>query len=320
MQGDTLMRVLVAGATGAIGRPLLSRLLTSGHHVIGTTRMPQKVPQLRADGAEPIVVDVLDAAAVLSAVMSAKPDVVVHQVTALSGMVNFRRFEAGLAPTNRLRTEGIDNLLRAARAGNATHFVAQSFTGWPNTRQGGRVKVETDPVDPTPPASMRSTLNAIRYLERAVLTRPNLTGTVLRYGAFYGPGTGLAADGDIVRLIRRRMFPIFGDGAGVWSFVHVNDAAEATAMAIEQGRPGLYNIVDDEPAEVSVWLPELARALGAKHPYRLPAWLGRLVMGEAGMSLMTRVRGSSNAKAKNELGWRPNYPSWREGFRRGLAS
>jgi len=195
----------------------------------------------------------------------------------------------------------------------------QSYAGWPNNREGGRIKTEDDPLDPTPPQTMRLTLDAIRHLE-TVSGVSDMTGVVLRYGSFYGPGTSVALDGSVVSMVRQRKLPIFGNGKGVWSFLHIDDAATATRLAIERGPAGIYNIADDEPAEVAVWLPELARAVGAPPPYRLPAWLGRLLIGESGMSIMTMVRGSSNVKAKRVLGWQPRFATWRDGFRQGLAA
>jgi nucleoside-diphosphate-sugar epimerase len=225
-----------------------------------------------------------------------------------------------MAGSNRLRTEGTDHLLEAARAAGARRFVAQSFTGWPNAREGGRIKTEEDPLDASPAPSTVQTLEAIRRLEHTVQSATDLVGVVLRYGAFYGPGTGIDTGGELVEAVRKRRFPIVGPGSGIWSFIHVADVAEATRLAIEGGPAGLYNIVDDDPAAVSVWLPELARAIGAKPPRHVPAWVGRLVLGEAGVRMMTEQRGSSNAKAKQLLAWQPAWWSWRDGFRRGLSA
>jgi nucleoside-diphosphate-sugar epimerase len=307
------MRVLVAGATGAVGRQLVPQLVTAGHQVIGTTRSAAKLDWLRAAGAEPVVLDGLDAEAVSSAVASAGPEVIVHEMTAIPAEMSFRRFGQTFAATNELRTRGLDLLLAAAAAHGVRRFIAQSYAGWPSIRAGGPVKTEDDPLDPEPPPSMRATLDAIRYLERAVTTAP-LEGLVLRYGSLYGPGASEA----FTRLLRRRQVPVIGNGAGVWSFVHVTDAAAATVAALTDGAPGLYNIVDDEPAPVAEWLPRLAQAAGAKPPWHVPAWIGRLAAGEAGISVMTRVRGSSNAKARRELGWQPAWPTWRDGFAFGL--
>jgi nucleoside-diphosphate-sugar epimerase len=314
------MKIFVAGGTGAVGRQLVPLLAQRGHQVFATTRTPRKAEGLRAAGAEPIVVDGLDAEGLRQAVLSARPDVVVHQMTALSGMKSLRNVDKTLALTNRLRTDGTDYLLAAARAAGARRFVAQSFTGWPNSREGGRVKTEEDPLDTQPARHTEYTLAALRNLESTVVASTDPVGVVLRYGAFYGPGTGIEPGGELVEAVRKRQLPIVGGGTGVWSFVHVADVAEATRIAIEGGPAGLYNIVDDDPAEVSVWLPELARVVGAKPPHRVPAWVGRLVIGEAGVRMMTEQRGSSNAKAKRLLGWQPRWASWRNGFRQELSS
>jgi len=309
------MKVFVAGAAGAIGRQMLPQLAAQGHQVTATTRTPGKAAILRELGAEPVVVDGLDAVAVGEAVARAEPEVVIHQMTSLAGSFNLRNFDKMFAVTNQLRTQGTDHLLAAAAAAGVRRFVAQSFTGWNNIRDGGPVKTEDDPLDPSPPAMQRESLAAIRHLERVVLAASPVQGIVLRYGSFYGPG----ASDDFVDLIRKRRVPVIGDGAGVWSFLHIRDAAAAAVAALEHGAPGVYNVVDDEPASVAQWLPYVARAVGAKAPRRVPVWLGRLAAGEVGVSMMTQIRGSSNAKAKRELGWRPVWPSWREGFSRGLA-
>jgi len=314
------MKIFLAGATGAVGKRLLPLLVSGRHQVAASTRTRNKMDSLRAAGAHPVVLDALDRDAVMKAIIAVRPEVVVHQMTALASIRSLKNFDEQFALTNRLRTEGTEYLLAAARAVGAHRFIAQSYTGWPNIREGGRVKTEDDPLDPNPPQAMRKTFDAIRQLETMVSGASGITGIILRYGSFYGPGTSVALNGEIVGLVRQRKFPIFGDGAGVWSFTHIDDAANATRLAIERGPSGIYNIVDDEPAEVSVWLPELARAVGAKPPYHLPAWLGRLVIGDAGTSMMTAVRGSSNAKAKRVLGWQPMYATWRDGFRGGLAS
>lgn len=309
------MRIFLAGAGGVIGRQLVPLLTAQGHQVTAATRSPGKTRMLQALGADPAVVDGLDAAAVGTAVARAEPEVVIHQMTALAGALRPRRFDQTFAVTNRLRTEGTDNLLAAAAAAGVRRFLAQSFTGWPNIREGGPVKTEADPLDPVPPASQRQTLAAIRHLEQAVAAAP-MGGIVLRYGSLYGPG----ASDELVRMVRRGRLPIIGSGAGVWSFVHVSDAASATVAALSRGAPGRYNITDDEPAKVADWLPLLARAAGARPPRRVPAWLGQLAAGTAGVSMMTAIRGSSNAKAKRDLGWQPAWPSWRQGFQDGLAA
>ena len=313
------MRVFVAGATGAIGRRLVPLLAAHGHEVIGLTRSAAKSEALRAAGAEPVIADALDEAAIVAAVAAHEPDVVVHQLTDLTAFGGVRRFERAFATTNRLRTQGTDHLLAAARAAGARRFVAQSFGGWTNPRTGGPVKTEEDGLDPDPFPAQRTTLAAIEHLERVVTGARDLDGLALRYGGFYGPGTSLGAGGEHLELIRRRRFPLVGSGAGVWSFVHIDDAASATLAAIEHGPPGVYNIVDDDPARVSEWLPELAAALGAPPPRQVPAWVGRLAAGAHGLAMMTEARGASNAKARRELGWQPGWPSWREGFRAGLA-
>jgi len=313
------MRIFVAGATGALGRRLVPLLVANGHQVTGMTRTPGKAAGLRAAGADPVVADALDRDAVGRVVAAARPEVVVHQLTDLAGITNFRRLDEGFAGTNRLRTEGTDHLVAAARAAGARRLVAQSFAGWPFARVGGPVKTEDDALDPDPPAELRRTLDAIRHLESAVLGAEGLEGIVLRYGGFYGPGTSASEGGAMVDDLRRRRFSMVGAGTGVWSFVHIDDAATATVAAVERGAPGVYQIVDDDPAPVSAWLPVLAAATGAPPPRRVPAWLARQLGGEHGVVLMTQARGASNAKAKRDLAWRPAYPTWRQGFRTGLG-
>jgi len=314
------MKVFVAGATGAIGRQLVPMLVQRGHEVVGMTRTDSKRELLQGMGARPVVADALDPEAVGRAVGGAEPEVIVHQLTAIPSSLNPRRLERDFAGTNRLRTEGTDHLLSAARGTGVRRFVAQSFASY-FVRTGSAVKSEDDAFDPDPPAAIRTTLEAIRYLEDAVTGADWVEGVVLRYGAFYGPGTSFAVrpPGELVGLIRKRMFPIVGGGAGVWSFVHIEDAAKATVDAVERGARGTYHVVDDEPAPVREWLPVAAEVLGAKRPWRLPRWLGRLAAGEAAAVMMTEARGASNAKAKRELGWQPRYPSWRQGFVKGLG-
>src|SRR5215207_852820 len=307
------MRVFVAGATGAIGKQLVPRLIAAGHEVYGMTRSASKQALLSQMGAVPVVADALDADQVAEAVGRAKPDVIIHQLTAI-GALDTRHFDRDFARTNRLRTEGTDYLLSAGRAVGVRRFVAQSYGAWPYIRTGGPVKSEEDPLDPTPAREMRETIAAIRHLEQAVLGARWTEGIVLRYGAFYGPGTSMAPGGQQFEMVRRRMFPLVGDGGGVRSFIHVADAAEATVAALERGRRGIYNIVDDDPAPVAEWLPALAQQMGAKAPMRVPRFLGRLFAGEAGVVMMTDARGALNAKAKRELGWRPAHSSWRQGF------
>ncbi len=305
------MRVFLAGATGAVGRRLVPRLRAAGHEVVATTRTPNKVDQLRRLGAEPLVVDGLDAAAFGEAVARSEPDAIVHQMTALADMSSLRNFDKTFATTNALRTRGLDHLLAAARAAGVRRIVAQSFTGWTNPRSGSGLATEADGFDPSLPTKQRETLAAIAYLERAVT---EAGGVSLRYGSFYGPG---AAE-PMIELVRHRKMPLVGDGGGVWSWCHLDDAASATVAALERGS-GVYNIVDDDPAPVAEWLPYLAEVVGAKPPLRLPVWLARLAAGEVGVSMLTQIRGSSNAKAKTELGWTPRWSSWRDGFRHGLT-
>jgi nucleoside-diphosphate-sugar epimerase len=314
-----MMKIFVAGATGFVGSRLIPLLVDRGHQVVGTTRTAAKADRLTRVGAEPMIVDGLDHDGLTAAVAKAEPDVVVHQMTALAVHFDLRRVDRFFAMTNRLRTEGTDILLAAAHSAGVRKVVAQSFAGWPYARVGGPVKTEEDPLDPTPPPRLRSTLDAIRHVESAVLNARDMDGVVLRYGGFYGPQSSISPNGEIVTMVRKRRFPIVGDGAGVWSFVHLDDVATATAAAIERGTPGIYNIVDDEPARVADWLPALAAAVGAKPPRRLPVWLGRLAVGPQGVAMMTSIRGASNAKAKRELGWQLIHPSWREGFRRVLS-
>jgi 2-alkyl-3-oxoalkanoate reductase len=316
------MKVFVAGATGALGRELVPRLVARGHQVVGMTRSASKQDLLRGLGAQPVVADALDPDAVAQAVASAEPEVIVHQLTALSGKMSLRdarhpeRF-SGTIMTNRLRTEGTDHLLAAGRAVGARRFVAQSFGSFRFPRSGGR-QTEADPGDPDP---RQTGLEAILYLEQAVTSIEWGEGLALRYGGFYGLGTGISLEPDAAMAapIRKRRFPIVGDGGGVWSLVHVEDAAAATAIAVERGKPGIYNIVDDEPAPLREWLPVLASALGAKPPRRIPRWLGRLAAGEMATLMMTEARGASNEKAKRDLGWELRYPSWRLGFAQGLG-
>jgi nucleoside-diphosphate-sugar epimerase len=312
------MRVFVAGATGAIGQRLVPLLTDAGHEVVGTTRTPSKADGLRLSGAIPVVMDGHDGAAIRRAVLEARPDVVVHQMTSLSGDLDLRRFAESFAETNRLRTETTDHLLSAAVEAGARRFVAQSFAGWPNEQRGGPVKTEEDPINTSPPPEVEETLDAILHLEAVTTGIPGIEGLALRYGGFYGPGQALGKGGAMFDGVVGRQVPIVGRGNGIWSFVHIDDAAAATALAVERGAPGVYNIVDDDPAPVSEWLPYLADVLGAKPPRRVPVWLARLIVGEPLVSMMTKLRGSSNAKAKRELGWRPAYPSWRDGFREGL--
>jgi nucleoside-diphosphate-sugar epimerase len=306
------MKVFVAGATGAIGRQLVPRLVAAGHAVHGMTQSESKQAMLHELGAVPVVANALDPDQVAEAVARARPDVIVHQLTAI-GAIDPRHMERDFAPTNRLRTEGTDHLLSAAQAVGVRRFVAQSNGAFRYERSGG-VKSEEDPLDPTPVREMRTIIAALRHLESAVLGADWTEGIVLRYGALYGPGTSMAPGGNEFELIRKRKYPVVGDGGGVWSFVHVVDAAQAAVAAVEHGSRGVYNVVDDDPARVAEWLPALAQALGAKRPMRVPRLIGRLFAGECGVQMMTELRGASNAKAKRELAWRPAHPSWRQGF------
>jgi nucleoside-diphosphate-sugar epimerase len=307
------MRVFVAGATGAVGRQLVPQLVASGHEVHGMTRGESKRATLEQLGAVPVIADALDPDQVIEAVARSRPEVIVHELTAI-GSLDPRHFDRDFAMTNRLRTAGTDHLLAAGRAVGVRRLVAQSYAAWPYARTGGPVKTEKDPLDPTPAPEMRETLAAIRHLEQAVLGADWTEGIVLRYGAFYGPGTAMTPGGEQVELVRKRKFPLVGDGGGIWSFIHIADAAQATVAAVEHGQPGIYNIVDDEPARVAEWLPALATELGAKKPLRVPRFIGRLFAGQAGVVLMTEIRGASNAKAKRELAWQPAHPTWRHGF------
>lgn len=313
------MRVFVAGSTGAIGRVLVPQLIESGHEVVALVRNDQKAQTLLAAGAKVAIADALNKEELTEAIRKTEPEVIIHQLTALAHAGNFKKLDDEFVVTNRFRTEVTDTLLAAARLVGARRFIAQSFCGWPFAREGGPVKTEEDPLDPNPPTNFTKILTAIRYLEDMVRMTVDLEAIALRYGLFYGPGTGIAKDGPVIKLVRKRMMPIVGDGAGIWSFIHIHDAARATVAAISNGSPGIYNVVDDEPAPVSTWLPALADAVGAKQPYRVPVWLGKLAIGEGGVSMMTKIRGGSNAKAKRELGWELDYPSWRRGFVEGLG-
>jgi 2-alkyl-3-oxoalkanoate reductase len=300
------MRVFIAGASGAIGTRLVPQLIDRGHEVIGTSTSPENAERVRALGAEAVVLDLIDPSAVVEAVLEARPDAIVHQATALADVKFAKNLDRTFAQTNRLRTEGTEALLAAARDAGVRRFVAQSFASLRYVREGGPVKTEDEPLDPDPLPAVRETSAAMNYLDEAVT---NAGGIALRYGNFYGaPNDGL------IGPVRKRQFPVVGDGGGVASFIHLDDAAAATALALEHDGPAIYNVVDDEPAPVREWLPVLAEALGAKPPRRFPVWLARLFAGDVAVMLGTEVRGASNAKAKRELGWTPRYPSWRQGF------
>ena len=300
------MRVFVTGASGAIGTPLVRQLLERGHEVVGSTRSEESAERVKAAGADSMVLDVLDARAVRKAVLEAQPDAIVHEATALANLTDFKHFDRSFAQTNRLRTEGTDALLAAAREAEVHRFIAQSYASARYERVGGPVKTEEDPLDPDPVPAMRETIAAMRYLDETVTAAG---GIALRYGGFYG-----APDDGMVDAVRRRLFPIVGSGEGVSSFIHVEDAAAATVLALDHDGPAIYNVVDDEPAPIREWLPELATVLGAKPPRHVPRWLARLFAGDAVVMMGTESRGASNAKAKRELGWTPRYSSWRQGF------
>jgi nucleoside-diphosphate-sugar epimerase len=310
------MRVFVAGATGAIGRPLVPKLIAAGHEVTGTTRSEERAAGLRAAGARAVVCDALNAESVRAAMEEAAPEVVVHQLTALPERLDFRD-EHVYDATNRLRGEGTRILLSAARAAGARRMVAQSIA-FLYVPTGGPVKTEDDPVMTDASGGFGSGLRTLAEMERAVIGEDSLEGLVLRYGFFYGPGTFYGDDGSTTADVRKRRFPVVGRGEGVFSFIHVDDAADATLGAVERGAPGVYNVVDDEPASMREWLPVFAEAAGAKRPLRVPRWLARLVAGKEAVTFATALRGASNAKAKRELGWQPAHPSWREGFRESL--
>jgi 2-alkyl-3-oxoalkanoate reductase len=309
-------KVFVAGGTGAMGRRLVPQLIGAGHNVVAVTRSERNASWLRALGADAAIADALDKSAVVEAIRRAQPNAVIHQLTGLARVKGFKNFDKEFALTNRLRTEGTDFLIEGARAAGVQRFIAQSYGNWNYARTGTELKTETDEFDPNPPRNQVKSMEAIRYVEAAVL---DFGGIALRYGNFYGPGTGIDTNGDIVDQVRKRRLPIVGDGTGVWSFVHMDDAASAAIAALGDADSGVYNIVDDEPTPVSAWLPALAKAVGARPPRHVPVWLGRIAAGEVGVSMMTQIRGTSNAKAKRELGWTPRYPSYREGFTAGLG-
>ncbi|MEV4670307.1 MULTISPECIES: NAD-dependent epimerase/dehydratase family protein [Actinomadura] len=310
------MRVFVAGGTGVLGRRLVPRLLERGHQVTATATSAAKLDLLAEMGAEGVVMDGLDAGSVNAAVAGARPDVIVHQMTAISvahaGKADMKHMDRWFAGTNRLRTVGTDNLLAAAEAAGVSHVVAQSYGAWNGVHEGGWVKTEDDPLDPMTGTPAEPGMAAIRHVEEAV---GKVGGAVLRYGWFYGPG----AMDDLVEPVRKRQFPVVGGGRGHCSWLHLDDAASATVLAVEQQARGVFAIVDDEPAPAAEWLPHLAECAGAKRPMRVPAWLARPLAGDVAVMVMTEGRGFSNAKAKRELGWELRYPSWRQGFKEELA-
>jgi 2-alkyl-3-oxoalkanoate reductase len=305
------MRVLVVGASGAVGTRLVPQLTERGHEVIGTFRSPGKAERVRALGAQPVALDLLDAPAARQAVLDAAPEAIIHQATALANVRFGRSLDRSFGPTNRLRTEGTDTLLAAAREAGVRRFIAQSFASYRYAREGGPVKTESDPLDPAPPAMARETNAAMTHLDQAVT---DAGGVALRYGGFYG-----AANDGLVKPVRARQFPVIGDGDGISSFIHLDDAAAAAVLALDRGAAGIYNIVDDDPAPMREWLPALAAALGAKPPRHVPLWLAGLVAGKGAVMMADGSRGASNAKAKRELGLALRYPSWRQGFTAAYA-
>jgi nucleoside-diphosphate-sugar epimerase len=307
-----VMRVFVAGGAGVLGRRLVPQLVVRGHDVTATTTDPGKLSSLEHLGAHGVVMDGLDAASVSEAVSAAQPDMIVHQMTAISGKPDIKHMDRWFATTNRLRTEGTDHLLAAAEATGVSHFVAQSYASWNGVRTGSWVKTEEDPMDPLTGTSAQPVMAAIRHVEDVTL---RAGAAVLRYGALYGPG----ATDDQVELVRKRQFPLVGDAGGYSSWVHLDDAARATVLAVEQKATGVFNIVDDEPAPANDWLPYLAECAAAKRPMRVPKWLARMLAGDVAVLMMTEGRAFSNAKAKRELGWELRYPSWRQGFKVDLA-
>jgi nucleoside-diphosphate-sugar epimerase len=312
------MRVFLAGATGVIGRRLLPLLLAEGHEVIGMTRSPGRVEQLRAAGAEPVLADAFDAHALRRAVAEARPDAVIHQLTSIPPRINPRKMKRDFATNDRLRTEGTANLVAAARAAGVTRVIAQSVAFFYAPGPPGTVHGERDPLlrEAQAPAPVKRSAEALVSLERTVL---DAGGTVLRYGYFYGPGSAISREGSTGREVARGRLPIVGSGAGVWSFIHVDDAAAATVAALNANKPGVFNVVDDEPVRAAVWVPALATALAAREPRKVPALLARALAGSYGVAVMTRAQGASNDLAKRELGWSPRHSSWREGFRSALG-
>lgn len=313
-----MAKIFILGGTGALGRQLIPLLIERGHDIIALARNPDQVRDLRKFGIQTTSADPLNEEALAAAIYGASPEIIIHQLSVLSDAFNLWNCEAEHALINRFRTEVTHTLLQSARAFGVRRLIAQSFCGWPFARQGSLIKTEEAPLDPDPPDNLKGSLAAIRYLERAVQDSVEPQALALRYGVFYGPGTNIANDGAVVEFVRKRKLPVIGNGTGIWSFTHVGDAARATVAAISHGSPGIYNIVDDEPAPIATWLPALAAAVGVSPPRKIPAWLARLVIDEAGMSLMTTARGGSNAKAKRELDWKPVYSSWRRGFVEGL--
>ncbi len=313
------MKILLAGATGAIGRRLIPMLVKAGHTVTGTTQHPEKMMTIHSAGATPMQMNALNEKDVLAAVQKAQPEIIIHQLTAIPANLNLRHFDEEFELTNRLRTEGTDHLLAAARAAGVRRFIAQSYAGW-YARTGGWIKTEDDPLISSGISDGRKTLEATMHVETATLLEKAIEGFALRYGSFYGPGTSLAPGVWFFEGVLQRRVPIVGGGTGYWSFIHIDDAAAATLAAVYSPNPGLYNITDDEPAPVSTWLPVLAEVLGAKSPRRVPKWLARWAVGEYGVAVMTELRGSSNRKAKSRLPWKLKWPTWRQGFKEGFEN
>ena len=313
------MKIFVLGGTGVIGKNLIPLLVEKRHEVTALVRSSEKAKLVEDMGAEAVKANVFDKEELTKVIRKAEPEVIIHQLTALATFSgNFRNFDKEFKMTNRFRSEVTDTLLNIAKDIGTKRFIAQSFCGWPFARVGGPIKSEEDPLDPEPPSSFRRSLDAIKHLEKSVRESQKVEALALRYGFFYGPGTSISKDGSIAEAIRKRRIPLIGNGAGVWSFLHIGDAVQSTVAALTNGSPGIYNVVDDEPAPVSEWLPFLAESLEAKPPSKVPVWLAKILIGEAGVSMMTKIRGASNSKAKNELKWEPIYSSWRQGFTEGL--
>lgn len=312
------MKVLVAGASGGLGRSLVPQLIAAGHDVTGMIRSESSAAGIRAFGADVVLADGLDTAAVREAVESVRPEVVVHQMTALKSGIDFKHFDRSFALTNRLRTEGTDNLLAASQAAGVRRFVVQSYAGWNLQHGGSATRTEADPLDPNPVSAQTQSMAAIKHLESVVLNADGIEGVALRYGAFYGPTGDIGKGGSMVEMIQKRKLPLVGDGTGVWSFIHYDDAASATVKAIESDATGIFHVADDDPAQAAVWLPEFAKILGAKPPRHIPAWLARLAVGDVGVAAFTEIRGADNSLAKSTFDWQPGYASWRQGFRQGL--
>jgi nucleoside-diphosphate-sugar epimerase len=313
------MKIFVLGSTGVIGKNLIPLLVDRKNEVSALVRSSGKVKVVEDMGAKAVIADVFNKEALARVIKKAEPEVIIHQLTALATFTgNFKKFDKEFELTNRFRTEVADTLLNLAKDIGTKRVIVQSFCGWPFARVGGPLKTEEDPLDTKPPSSFTRSLEAIKHLEKAVKESEKVEALALRYGFFYGPGTSIAKDSSMVELIRRNRLPVVGNGAGIWSFLHIRDAARATVAALTNGSPGIYNVVDDEPARVSEWLPFLAKVLGVKPPSKVPVWLAKILIGEGGVSMMTKIRGASNAKAKNELKWEPIYPSWRQGFAEGL--